>query len=333
MDTPGPTAPRRALLAAGIAGSLAAASRAGAQSPQDWPSQAVRYINLYAPGGATDIASRAWCQAMSGLTGQQFVVENRPGGGGTVGTDAIAKSRPDGYTVGLGSVASLAIAPHLFATLPFDAEKDFTYISGLWRQPNLLLVNNDVPARTAQELVALIKANPGRYSYAIGGIGTTPHLAAELFRTRAGVELPSVSYRGGAPALVDVIAGRVQVLMDNFSGPIGAARDGQLRAIAVTSLERSPVAPDVPTLAESGFPGFDVTSWNGVVGPAGLPPPLVRHMNALARRGLESPEVIRNYAESGATPWPTTPEEFRAYRDKQSVLMADLVKKSGARVE
>jgi tripartite-type tricarboxylate transporter receptor subunit TctC len=270
---------------------------------------------------------------MSALTGQQFVVENRVGAGGTVGTDGIAKARADGYTLGLGSVATLAIAPHLFPTLPYDAERDFTYISGLWRQPNLLLVSSDLPARTVQELVALLKANPGRYSYAIGGIGTTPHLAAELFKTMAGVDMPSVAYRGGAPALVDVMAGRVPVLMDNFSGPIGAAREGRLRALAVTGPQRSAAAPDIPTLAESGFPGFDVTSWNGVVAPAGLPPELVRHMNALARRALESPEVIRNYTESGASTWPTSPEEYRAYRDRQSVLMADLVRKSGAKVE
>lgn len=330
-------ATRRGMLLAGAAmtaaGMPARPALAQGQRPEDWPNQTVRYINLYAAGGATDIASRAWCQAMSTLTGQQFVVENRAGGGGTVGTDAIAKARPDGYTLGLGSVATLAIAPHLFPSLPYDAGRDFTYIGGLWRQPNLLLVNNDVPARTVAELVALLKRDPGRYSYAIGGIGTTPHLAAELFKTLAGVELPSVSYRGGAPALVDVIAGRVQVLMDNFSGPIGAARDGRLRALAVTSLQRSPVAPDVPTLAESGFPGFDVTSWNGVVAPAGLPPELVRHMNALTRRALESTEVIRNYTETGASTWPTSPEEYRAYRDRQSVLMADLVKKSGAKVE
>jgi tripartite-type tricarboxylate transporter receptor subunit TctC len=336
-----PVARRRAMLA-GAAAALGlpvtggpgarAQPRPPTAAAADWPTQPVRYINLYAPGGATDIASRVWCQAMTALTGQQFVVENRAGAGGTVGTTAIARSPADGTTIGLGSVATLAIAPSLYPSLPYDAARDFTFISGLWRQPNLLMVGNDVPARTVPELIALLKVNPGRYAYATGGAGTTPHLTGELFKTMAGVEMTHVSYRGGAPALVDVIAGRVPVLFDNFSGPIGAVREGKLRGLAVTGPERSPAAPDLPTLAEF-LPGFDVTSWNGVVAPAGLPPEMVRRMNALARRALESPEVVRNYTESGATTWPTTPEEYAEYRARQEVLMARLVRQSGARVE
>jgi len=321
---------RRALLA-GAAG-LAAAGRAHAQRPEDWPTQTVRYINLYAPGGATDIASRAWCAAMSTVTGHQFVVENRSGAGGTVGTDAIAKSRPDGYTVGLGSVATLAIAPSLYASLPYHPENDFTFISGLWRQPNLLMVSNDLPVRSVPELIDLLRKNPGRYHYAVGGAGTTPHLTGEMFKTMAQVEMPVVTYRGGAPALVDVLAGRVPILFDNFSGPIGAVREGKLRGLAVTSPERSPAAPELPALAEF-LPGFDITSWNGVVGPAGIPPAMVMRMNALTKRALERPELLRTYTENGATPWWTTPEDFRTYRRVQAEKMAVLVKASGARVE
>lgn len=336
MDTNGPRGfPRRSAVFIAALGlpAIAGPARAQAQRPDQWPAQPVRYINLYAAGGATDIASRVWCQAMAAITGQQFVVENRAGAGGTVGTTAIARSAADGYTVGLGSVATLAIAPHLFPSLGYDAARDFSYISGLWRQPNLLFVNNDLPARNVTDLIALIRANPGRFSYGTGGSGTTPHLAAELFKTRGGdLELTHVSYRGGAQALADLVAGRIQVMMDNFSGPIGAAREGRVRAIAVTSPERSPVAQDIPALAEF-LPGFDVTSWNGVVAPAGLPPALIARMNALTRQALQHPDLVRNYAENGATPWPTSPEEFRAYRDQQSVLMADLVRQSGARPE
>ncbi len=329
--------PRRAVILAGTA-SLAASSVARAQGPaagraEEWPNQPVRYINLYAAGGATDIASRVWCQAMSTITGQQFIVENRAGAGGTVGTAAIARAPADGYTIGLGAVSTLAIAPHMFASLGYDPARDFTFISGLWRQPNLLFVNNDLPVRSVPDLIALIRANPGRYSYGSGGSGTTPHLAMELFKHMAGgLELTHVSYRGGAPALIDLLAGRVQVMMDNLSGPIGAAREGRVRALAVTGPQRSPVLPDLPTVAEF-LPGFDVTSWNGVVAPAGLPPALVMRMNTLTRRALESPELVRNYTENGATPWPTTSEEYADYRARQTVMFADLVRRSGARPE
>ena len=324
---------RRGLIAGALAAPLAAPAFARAQSQAaDWPTQTVRYINLYAPGGATDLASRAYCAAMTAITGQQFVVENRAGAGGTVGTDVIAKSRPDGYTIGLGSVATLAIAPSLFPSLPYHPENDFTFVSGLWRQPNLLFVNNDLPARTVPELIALLKANPGKYSYATGGAGTTPHLCGEMFKARTGVDMPVVTYRGGAPALVDLMAGRVQVMFDNSSGPIGAVREGKARGLAVSGPERSPAAPELPTLAEF-LPGFDITSWNGVVGPAGIPPALVARMNALTKEALQRPEVLRHYLENGATPWWTTPEDYRAYRREQETVLAALVRASGARPE
>lgn len=322
---------RRTLLAGGLGAPLALPG-IGRANPAAWPTQTVRYINLYAPGGATDLASRAYCAAMTAITGQQFVVENRAGAGGTVGTDAIAKARPDGYTVGLGSVATLAIAPSIYPSLPYHPENDFTFISGLWRQPNLLFVNNDLPARTVPELIDLLKKNPGKYNYAVGGAGTTPHLCGEMFKTRAGVDLPVVTYRGGAPALVDLMAGRVHVMFDNFSGPIGAVREGKARGLAVSSPERSPSAPDLPALAEF-LPGFDITSWNGVVAPAGLPPAMVARMNALTKEALQRPEVLRHYGENGATTWWTTPEAYKAYRREQAGILAEVVKSSGAKVE
>ncbi|MBX9700042.1 MAG: tripartite tricarboxylate transporter substrate binding protein, partial [Acetobacteraceae bacterium] len=324
---------RRGLIAGALAAPLAASGLARAQPRAvDWPTQTVRYINLYAPGGATDLASRAYCAAMTAITGVQFVVENRAGAGGTVGQDAIAKSRPDGTTVGLGSVATLAIAPSVFPNLPYHPENDFTFISGLWRQPNLLFVNNDLPARSVPELIDLLKRNPGKYSYGIGGIATTPHLCGEMFKTRTGVDMPVVTYRGGAPALIDLMAGRIQVMFDNFSGPIGAARDGKVRALAVSSPERSPSAPELPALAEF-LPGFDITSWNGVVGPAGIPPAMVERMNALTRQALQRPEVIAHYGDNGATPWWTTPEDYKAYRAEQARILAEVVRTSGARIE
>ncbi|MFZ4409024.1 MAG: Bug family tripartite tricarboxylate transporter substrate binding protein [Paracraurococcus sp.] len=321
---PRPATTRRALLAAG----LAAPGLARAQGV-DWPRQTVRFINLYAPGGANDILSRLYCQAMTQITGQQFIVENRTGAGGTVGSDAIAKSRADGLTVGLGGAANLAIAPSLFPALPYDPARDYTHITGLYRQPNVLIVNNDLPARSVPELIALLRANPGRYNYATGGAGTTPHLSAELFKMRTGTDMPFVQYRGGAPALLDLMAGQVHAIFDNLAGPIAAIRDGKVRALAVTSPERSPVLPDLPALAEF-LPGFDLTSWNGMVAPAGLPQAQVLRMAALSHQALSRPELVRAYQDNGATPWVVGPEEYATYARAQEPLMRQLVKLSGA---
>jgi tripartite-type tricarboxylate transporter receptor subunit TctC len=216
--------PRRTQLAA----ALAAPAIARAQGAE-WPSRAVRYINPYPPGGPTDTLSRIFCARMTELTGQQFVVENRSGSGGNVGSDAVAKSAPDGYTLGLGGIASHAIAPTLYRTLPFDAARDFTFVSGIWVLPNLLAVNLDVPARSVPELIALLRANPGKYSYGSAGAGTTLHLSGEMFGQMAGVEMVHVPYRGSAPAQLDLVAGRIQMMFDNIPGTLSLARQGQVR--------------------------------------------------------------------------------------------------------
>ena len=208
------------------------------QPGADWPTQPVRYINIFPPGGATDTLSRLYCAKMGEITGQQFVVENRSGSGGTVGVDAIAKSQPDGYTVGLCSIAPHAIAPTLYASLPFDAARDFTFISGLWQLPNLLVVNNDLPARRVPELIALLKASHGKYAYGSSGTGTTPHLSGEMLKQMVGADILHVPYRGGAPALLDLLAGRAHLIMDNIPGLLPTAREGRIRALAVTGPQR-----------------------------------------------------------------------------------------------
>src|SRR5437762_6936123 len=236
---------RRALAVLG--GTLAAPMVAsGTRAESDWPSKSVRYINLFPAGGATDVLSRIVCQELSELTGQQFIVENKGGSGGNVGADAIAKSAPDGYTVGLLSIASHGISPTLYARLPFDADKDFTPISMLWSVPNLLVVKLDIPATTVPELIELVRANPGKYSFASGGSGTSPHICGEMLKQRAGLDMFHVPYRGGAPALQDMLAGQVDMMFDNIPGPLAQVKAGKLRALAVTSVERSPIAPDVP---------------------------------------------------------------------------------------
>jgi tripartite-type tricarboxylate transporter receptor subunit TctC len=320
--------PRRAMLVAAAGAAMAAPARASS----DYPNQAVRYINLFPPGGATDILSRAYCAQMSEVAGQQFVVENRAGAGGTVGQAAIAKAPPDGYTLGLGSVASLAIAPSLYPGLPYDPGRDFTFVAGIWQVPNLLFCNTGLPARSVPELVALLRASPGRYLYGSGGSGTTPHLTMEWFKQRAGLDITHVPYRGGAPAMIDLLGGRIHLMFDNIPTAIGAVREGRLRPLAVTGAQRSPALPEVPTMAEL-YPGFEVTSWGSLVGPPGLPLPVVERLSALTRRALESPALLRIFAENAATAWWTSAEDLATYRGQQEQLFARLVKDSGARVD
>ncbi|WP_158292042.1 Bug family tripartite tricarboxylate transporter substrate binding protein [Paracraurococcus ruber] len=318
---------RRAMLAA-MLGAPAVVRAQGS----DWPNRPVRYINPYPPGGPTDTLSRLWCARMSEITGQQFVVENRSGSGGNVGADAIAKSTPDGYTIGLGGIASHAIAPTLYASLPFDPAKDFTLAGGLWQLPNLLAVTLSLPARTVPELIALAKAEPGKLTYGSAGAGTTLHLSGAMFNQLAGVELVHVPYRGSAPAQLDLVAGRIQMMFDNIPGTLALSRQGQVRPLAVTSAQRSPVAPEIPSLAEF-LPGFDVVSWTCLSAPAGLPPAMVARMNALSRRALESEGLIRAYRDLGAEPWWTTTEDILRYRAAQEARLAPLIRASGARVD
>ncbi len=319
---------RRAVLAA--AGGLAAPRLAAAQ--EAWPARPVRYINPYTAGGPTDTLSRQICQKMAELSGQQFVVENRTGSGGVVGNLAIAQSAPDGYTLGLGGIATHAIAPTLYARLPFDPHRDFTFTTAMWQLPNLLVVNNDIPARSVPELIAHLKANPGKYAYASAGAGTTLHISGELFRTMAGVEITHVPYRGSAAAYPDIIGGRVHMIFDNIPGALAQAREGRVRALGVTSRARSPVVPDTPAIAES-LPGFDMSSWTCLCGPAGIPRDVVARISALARRALESEDLKRAYLEQGATAWWTTPEQIADFRAAEEARLAPIIRASGARVD
>ena len=240
---------RRILVAGALAAPFVASGIARAQDA--WPNRTVRYINPFPPGGATDTLSRILCGKMTELTGQQFLDENRGGGGGDLGMDVLAKSAPDGYTIGLGGVASHAISPTLKAgQLPFDAAKDFTFVSNMWWLPNMLVGNKDLPVSTVPELIELLKKNPGKYSYASAGNGTTLHLSGELFKQIAGVDMLHVPYRGAAPAMIDLLAGQVHLIFDNIPGSLAQYRPGKVKGFAVTSKERSQVVPDIPALSE-----------------------------------------------------------------------------------
>ncbi|HSH99835.1 MAG TPA: tripartite tricarboxylate transporter substrate binding protein [Reyranella sp.] len=302
-----------------------------ARAADDWPNKPVKYINLFPAGGATDVLSRVVCQQLSELTGQQFIVENKGGSGGNVGADAIAKSPNDGYTVGLMSIASHAIAPTLYAKLPFDAEKDFTPISLLWQVPNILVVKPDIPAKTVPELVALIKASPGKYTFASGGAGTSPHICGEMLKQRAGLEMTHVPYRGGAPALQDMLAGQIDMMFDNIPGPLAQYKAGKLRGLAVTSLEPSPVAPELPPMTQF-YPGFQITSWGGMCGPAGLPPAMVEKANALCKKALAAEQVKTTFLAQGATALWLSPADAAAFRRNDEKQLAPIIKASGARV-
>ena len=319
---------RRAVLFASAA--LAAPRLASAQ--EAWPARPVRYINPYAAGGPTDTLSRQLCQKMADLSGQQFVVENRTGSGGIVGNQAIAQAAPDGYTLGLGGIATHAMAPTLYARLPFDAQRDFALVTGMWQLPNLLVVNNDIPARSVPELIQHLKANPGRYSYASAGSGTTLHISGELFKTLAGVDMAHVPYRGSAAAYPDIIAGRVHMIFDNIPGALAQARQGRVRALGVTSMERSPVVPEVPAISET-LAGFDMSSWTCLCGPAGIPRDVVSRISDLARRALESEDLKRQYLDQGATAWWTTPERIADFRAAEERRLAPIIRASGARVD
>jgi tripartite-type tricarboxylate transporter receptor subunit TctC len=328
QDRPHGRLSRRAL---GLGAAALGASPAMAQTAT-WPLGSTRFIGVFPPGGGTDILSRIWCQKMTELTQQSLVVENRAGSGGNVGTEAIARAAPDGRTIGLGSVAPLAIAPTLYGRLPFDVTKDFTYIAGLWQLPNLLVVNNDVPARTVPELIALIRANPGHYTFASSGSGTTVHLSGEMLKTMAGLDMLHVPYRGGAPAHIDLLAGRVHMIFDNIPQALAEAREGKVRAIAVTGAQRSPQAPDIPAMAEF-LPGFEITSWGSVIGPAGMPAPMVDRIAQLTKRALEAPDTVRLFEQNGATTWWTSPEDLAAFRVQNEAAFAPLIRASGARVD
>jgi len=323
---------RRALALAGGAFSTPMIASGVARAADDWPNKPVRYINVFPPGGPTDTLSRIVCHQLAELTGQQFIVDNKAGSGGNVGTDAIAKATPDGYTIGLYTIASQSIAPTLYAKLPFDVEKDFTAVAMLWSVPNMLMIRLDIPAKTVPELIELVRANPGKYSFASSGAGTTPHITGELFKQLAKVNLLHVPYKGSASAYQDLLANQVDMMFDNIPGPLGFMRSGKVRGLAVTSTQRHPAVPDLPTMAEF-LAGFEITSWGGICGPAGLPPAMVEKLSALARKALASDAVKEAFDKQGATPFWMSPADTAAYRIADEKRLAPVIKASGAKVE
>jgi tripartite-type tricarboxylate transporter receptor subunit TctC len=313
-------------LATTIAAPLVLGSAARAQAA--WPNRPVRYVNPFPAGGPTDTLSRLFCIAMSEATGQQFVVENKGGGGGDIGVDSVAKAEPDGYTLGLGGIASHAISPTLKAgKLMFDPAKDFSFLTHIWSLPNFLIGNLQMPAQTVPELIELLRKNPRKYNYGSAGAGTTLHLSGEMFKLMADVDIVHVPYRGSALAMTDLLGGQVQLMFDNLPSALAQHKAGKVRGYGVTSAARSLVLPDMPALVEF-VPGFDIKSWTALIGPAKLPAAVVERISMFSKKVLEGAALTQAFFERGATAWWSSPQEVTAYRASEEKRLGDIIRKA-----
>jgi len=315
---------------AGLLALICAASVAGAAG---YPDRPVTIVVGFPPGGASDILARILANKLGSVLGQPCVVDNRPGAGGNVAGEVVAHAAPDGYTLLLGNNAILATNASLYSKIGFDPERDFVPITLIGTQANVLVVNLDVPAHSLAELIALAKANPGKLNFASSGYGLAAHLAGELFKADAHVDIVHVPYKGSAPALQDVIAGHDQMMFATTSGAMGFITSGQVRALAVTTLKRTAVLPDIPTIDELGIRGFDATTWHGLVAPTGTPKDIVDTLNRAAIAALHDPEVRQALGALGVDIAGSTPEEFGAYIKSEIPKWAAIIKASGAKLE
>jgi tripartite-type tricarboxylate transporter receptor subunit TctC len=300
---------------------------------QSYPNRPIRLVVPFPAAGTTDILARAAAQKLTESLGQAVVVDNRPGAGGNIGSDLVAKSAPDGYTLLMGTVGTHAINPSLYSKMPYDHVKDFVPVVLVAGVPNVLVVNPALPVNSVADLIKLAKDKPGTINFASSGSGTSIHLSGELFKTMAGVDMVHVPYKGSSPALTDLIGGQVQVMFDNLPSALPQIKGGKLRAIAVTSLKRAPALPDIPTINESGLPGFEASSWFGVLAPAGTPAPIVARINAEVNKWLQSADAREKLISQGAEAAGGSPEQFAAHIRAESDKWAKVVKASGAKVD
>jgi len=307
-------------------------SRVAEAQQEDYPSRVVRVVVPFAAGGGADAVGRAVAERLSARLGRPFVVDNRPGAAGNIGTEQVARAAPDGYTL-LVTGPNHATNPHLFRQLPFDPVRDFAPVSLLTSAPYVLVAHAGLEARNFQDLLALARARPGVIAYGSAGNGTAGHLAMELIKSTAGIDLVHVPYRGSPPLLADLVSGQVSVGFDNVlsSAPLIAA--GRLRALAVSGARRAPALPDVPTLAESGLPGFDVTVWQGLLAPAGTPAPIVARLNTEIVAALRSPDLRARLDQLGVEAIGSSPEEFARFLNAELARWGEAVRRSGARID
>ena len=321
---------RRAFVAGSAAALLA---RSGPASAADYPDRPITLIIPFPPGGSTTIVIRSVSDKLGEALGQQIVIDNRAGAGGTVGTRALAKSDPDGYTIGLGYTGTLAIGPNLYSNVGYDPRKDFSSIGRIATAPNTLVVHPSFPAKTVQEFIAYAKANPGKVSFGSAGIGTVSHVCGEYFASSTGIKLVHIPYKGTGPALSDLVGGHIPVAFAPIPATYELSKSGSVRMLAVTSLMRSTLAPEVPTIAEQGVPGFEAVLRYALVAPAGVPRPIVDRLNGLVQQIIKDPEVIKRYNDLGFIMTGSTPEAYMEKLKFETERWTKVVKDNGIKIE
>jgi len=313
-----------AALALGFAQNFARAQDANHDA--NYPNRPIKMLVGFGAGGGTDIVARIMAQKMSESLGQSIVVENRTGASGLIAAEDEAKSVPDGYTLMMGSQTTYAVAPALYRKVTLDAAKDFAGVGMSGASPLVLVVNPSFAAHSVKDVIAMAKADPGKINFGTGGLGTTPHMSAELFQHTAGIKMVHIAYRGEAPAINDLLAGQIPLMFANLSAVMGNLKAGTVRALAVTGAQRSPSAPDIPTVAEAALPGFEAETWWGIVAPAGTPRGILAKLNASARQALASDDTKKRFADLGMTNGGSTPEELDAYIKSEIAKWSKVIK-------
>jgi tripartite-type tricarboxylate transporter receptor subunit TctC len=302
-------------------------------SAQPYPAKPIRLVAPSTPGDAPDVIARLVADKLSAALGQQVVVENRPGAGGVVGSDLVAKATADGYTLIMGNAGSHGINAAVYSKLPYDIQRDFAPVSLVAVAPNVMVINPSVPANSVSEFIAFAKANPGKLSYASGGNGSSAHMSMELFKSMSGIDIQHVPYKGSSPALTDVVAGQVVAFIGNMPPTVPLIKAGKLKALAVTTKTRSALMPELPTITEAGLQGFETVAWFGVLAPAGTPPEIVNRLSAEIAKIAKSPEMREKLVAMGAEPVGSTPDEFKALIDRDIAKWKPLAQKVGIKVD
>ena len=304
-----------------------------AGTAQDYPVKPIRGIVAFAPGGPTDVVARAVAAKLTEAWGQTVVIDNRAGASSVLGTEMVARSVPDGYTLLFGTGTALTITPALMSSVPYDAFKDFAPVSMLTINPQILVVHPSLPVSSVKELIALAKSKPGQLNYASGGQGSTPHLGMELLKSLAGIDVVHVPYKGTSLMMVDLLSSRVQMLINSMPTVLPLVQTGKLKALAVSSAHRSPAVPDLPTVAEAGVPGFETVGWYGLFAPAKTPQPIIAKLNVQVVKILKAPEMAQRFAAQGADPAPGSPEELTKFMRAEFARLQKLIKSAGIKPE
>jgi tripartite-type tricarboxylate transporter receptor subunit TctC len=312
---------------------MVAPAKAQDKSAEAYPNKIITLVVPVPPGGAADFIARLIGRKLSEVLGQPVVISNRGGASGTIASDNVAKSAPDGYTLLLNSITTHGIGPHLYTSLPYDSVKDFTPITLIAKLPLVMTINAEHPMKSVKDVVDFAKANPGKLSFASSGNGGAPHLAGELFQNVTGIKMLHVPYRGSGPAVIDVGAGRVDSMFDAVPSLLSLIQAGKLRPLAAASAERNPIVPDVPTFAELGFNGMEISLWYGLEGPAGMPPAIVQRLNAELVKILKTDDVHQNFAKQGAIASGGTPQEFADFMRAESARWGDVVRKNDIKIQ